>query len=122
VILAGDLNDTVQAATTQFLQGPPGSEVGIRGFDHADHGDNTRMWNLAPLMPAGHDYSRINQGRRELIDHIFASKFLVTPRNAVSAQTLIEAPLASIDPTDPSTRRNTPSSDHAPVVASFTQL
>jgi hypothetical protein len=27
VILAGDLNDTVQAATTQLLLGPPGSEI-----------------------------------------------------------------------------------------------
>ncbi|MEV6598500.1 endonuclease/exonuclease/phosphatase family protein [Actinoplanes sp. NPDC051346] len=121
VILTGDLNDTVQAATTQLLQGPPGSEIGTRGFDQPDHGDAARMWNLAPLMPTGHDYSRVNQGRRELIDHIFASKFLVTPVSGVSAQAIIEAPLASIDATDPTARRDAPSSDHAPVVATFAQ-
>ena len=122
VIVTGDLNDTVQAATTQLLQGPPGSEIGTRGFDQADHGDVARMWNLAPLLPAGHDYSRINQGRRELIDHILASRFLVTPVDAVAATAVIEAPLASIDPADPAARRDAPSSDHAPVVAIFAQL
>jgi endonuclease/exonuclease/phosphatase family metal-dependent hydrolase len=55
VILTGDLNDTVQAGTTQLLLGPPGSEIGTRGFTQPDNGDPTRMWNLAPLMPAGRD-------------------------------------------------------------------
>jgi endonuclease/exonuclease/phosphatase family metal-dependent hydrolase len=122
VICTGDLNDTMQAATTQLLQGPPGSEIGTRGFDQPDHGDASRMWNLAPLMPTGHDYSRINQGRAELIDHLLASKFLVTPLSAVSTRAIIEAPLASIDPTNPTARRDAPSSDHAPVVAAFAQL
>jgi endonuclease/exonuclease/phosphatase family metal-dependent hydrolase len=122
VVLTGDLNDTVQAATTQLLQGPPGSEIGTRGFNQADHGDPVRLWNLAPLMPAGRDYSRINQGRPELIDHILVSQALVTPLDAVTAQALIEAPLPSIDPADPNDRRNEPSSDHAPVVATFSTL
>jgi endonuclease/exonuclease/phosphatase family metal-dependent hydrolase len=122
VILTGDLNDTTAAATTQLLLGPPGSEIGTRGFDQPDRGDAARMWNLAPLMPAGHDYSRVNQGRRELIDHILVSKFLVTPLSAVTAQAVIDAPLNSIDPTDPTARRDAPSSDHAPVVATFTNL
>jgi hypothetical protein len=59
----------VQAATSQLLLGPPGSEIGTRGFDQPDHGDPMRLWDLAPIMPAGRDYSRINQGRKELIDH-----------------------------------------------------
>jgi endonuclease/exonuclease/phosphatase family metal-dependent hydrolase len=122
VLLTGDLNDTVQAATTQLLQGPPGSEIGTRGFDQPDRGDPMRMWNLAPLMPPGRDHSRINQGRPELIDHILVSKALVSPLTAVTAQALIEAPLASIDPTDPTARRNTPTSDHAPVLATFANL
>jgi hypothetical protein len=110
----GDLNDTVQAATTQLLQGPPGSEIGTRGFAQPDRGDPLRLWNLAPLMPPGRDYSRINQGRQELIDHILAWQVLVTPPAAVTAQALIDAPLPSIDPSDPNDRRNEPSSDHAP--------
>jgi alpha-D-ribose 1-methylphosphonate 5-triphosphate synthase subunit PhnL len=60
-----------------------------------------RLWNLAPLMPSGRDYSRINQGRQELIDHILVSQALVTPLDAVTAQALIDAPLPSIDPSDP---------------------
>ena len=74
LILAGDLNDTAQAATSQLLLGPPGSEIGTRGFDQHDNGDPMRLWNLAPIMPPGKDYSRINQGRKELIDHILASQ------------------------------------------------
>jgi endonuclease/exonuclease/phosphatase family metal-dependent hydrolase len=122
VVLTGDLNDTVQAATSQLLQGPPGSEIGTRGFDQPDHGDPVRLWNLAPLVPSGRDYSRITQGQPELIDHILVSQALVTPLDAVTAQALIEAPLPSIDPADPNGRRNEPSSDHAPVIATFTTL
>ena len=122
LILAGDLNDTVQAATSQLLLGPPGSEIGTRGFDQPDHGDTTRLWDLAPIMPPGRDYSRINQGRKELIDHILISRALVQPLNTVTAQALIDAPLASIDPADPNARRNAPASDHAPVLATFANL
>lgn len=39
VIVAGDLNDEPEAATTQLLLGPPGSEIGTGGFDQPDHGD-----------------------------------------------------------------------------------
>ena len=65
LVLTGDLNDTVQAATTQLLLGPPGSEIGTGGFDQPDLGDKQRLWNLAPLMPEGKNYSRVNQGREE---------------------------------------------------------
>jgi endonuclease/exonuclease/phosphatase family metal-dependent hydrolase len=122
LILTGDLNDTGQAATSQLLLGPPGSEIGTGGFDRPDHGDRMRLWNLAPLMPAGRDYSRINQGRKELIDHILVSQALVQPINTVTAQAVIDAPLASINPAEPNARRNAPASDHAPVVATFANL
>jgi endonuclease/exonuclease/phosphatase family metal-dependent hydrolase len=118
VILSGDLNDTTQAATTQLLLGPPGSEIGSEGFDQPDAGDAQRLWNLAPLMPPGRDYSRINQGRKELIDHILVSAALVKPLEAISVEAIIEPPLPSITEF-PNARRNAPSSDHAPVVASF---
>jgi hypothetical protein len=52
--------------------------------------------------------SRINQGRNELIDHILVSQALVQPLNTVTAEALIDAPLASIDPADPTARRNAP--------------
>jgi len=122
VVLTGDLNDTAQAATTQLLQGPPGSEITTGGFNKDDQGDGMRMWNLAPLMPTGRDYSRNNNGRRELIDHILVSHNLVKPLTAVNAHAVVDEPLAPVNPGDPAARRSAPSSDHAPVVARFTAL
>jgi endonuclease/exonuclease/phosphatase family metal-dependent hydrolase len=121
LILTGDLNDTVQAATTQMLLGPPGSEIGTAGFDIADNGDKQRLWNLAPLMPAGKDYSRINQGRKELIDHILVSAAIVKPLDAITVEAVLAQPLPSIT-TDANARKNAPGSDHAPVVATFANL
>jgi endonuclease/exonuclease/phosphatase family metal-dependent hydrolase len=116
VVLTGDLNETVQAATTQLLLGPPGSEIGTPGCDQPDAGDAQRLWNLAPLMPDGKNYSRINQGRKELIDHILVSHALVGKVSEVGA--VIGAPLPSVT-ADRNARRHEPSSDHAPVVATF---
>jgi hypothetical protein len=69
-------------------------------------------------MPEGKDYSRINNGRKELIDHILVSAALVKPLAAVSAEAIIDQPLPSVTQ-DPKARTNAPSSDHAPVVATF---
>jgi len=118
VVLCGDLNDTVQAATTQLLLGPPGSEIDTRGFKIPDQGDAQRLWNLAPLMPSGRNYSRINQGRPELIDHILVSELLVKSVDVNSVGAVVTTPLPSITP-EPTARLNEPSSDHAPVIASF---
>lgn len=70
VILAGDLNDEADAATTQIINGPTGSEIGTHGFSRLDVGDGDRMFNLAPSIPEPRRYTRIYRGRRELIDHI----------------------------------------------------
>jgi endonuclease/exonuclease/phosphatase family metal-dependent hydrolase len=121
LVLTGDLNDTVQAATTQLLLGPPGSEIGTAGFSQPDQGDHQRLWNLAPLMPPGRDYSRINHGRKELIDHILVSVPLVRPLEAITVETIIEQQLPSVTE-DPNARRNAPSSDHAPVVATLSNI
>jgi len=118
VLLCGDLNDTVQAATTQLLLGPPGSEINSRGFKTPDKGDGQRLWNLAPLMPPGRDYSRRDQGRDELIDHILVSQTLVKTVDVTSVGAVLAAPLPSVT-ADPKARQNAPSSDHAPVVATF---
>ena len=69
------------------MLGPPGSQLGSGGFNQPDLGDGNRLWNLAPRMPAGDgdpvtgagaaNWSRINNGVRELIDHILVSHLLV---------------------------------------------
>ncbi|MGW3287864.1 endonuclease/exonuclease/phosphatase family protein [Streptomyces sp. NPDC001002] len=116
VAVLGDLNDEVQAATTQILLGPPGSELGTAGYDRPDQGDALRLWDVAPLIPADQRYSRINSGRRELIDHILASHRLVHRVTAAGTGLPGEGTLRlpSVGP-DPAERRGAPGSDHAPV-------
>jgi endonuclease/exonuclease/phosphatase family metal-dependent hydrolase len=116
LVVLGDLNDTEQAATTQLLYGPPGSQYGTGGFSHPDRGDAQRLWNLAPHIPPERRYSRIFEGQRELIDHILISHALLTSLQSVDTQ---PNQVASIT-TDPAVRRDAPASDHAPVIAHFT--
>jgi|1186.fasta_scaffold65928_2 endonuclease/exonuclease/phosphatase family metal-dependent hydrolase len=113
LIVLGDLNDEPLAATTQILLGPPGSEIGTAGFERPDKGDGCRLWNLAPLIPTERAFTRLFNGRRELIDHILVSHRLVT--HVASVDTADVTP-PSIG-TDPAARRDAPASDHAPVVA-----
>lgn len=126
VIVLGDLNDEPEAATTQILLGPPGSEIGTGGFATSDHGDGSRLWNLAPLInlrpgePPHLDnpnaFSRVFQGRGELIDHILVSDKLVRCVDHVAAGPGTPPSITE----DPGARRDAPASDHLPVVASFT--
>ena len=51
VVVAADLNEGPEAATTQILSGPPGSEIGTGGFKQPDAGDQQRLWNLAGPHP-----------------------------------------------------------------------
>jgi endonuclease/exonuclease/phosphatase family metal-dependent hydrolase len=77
LLVCGDLNDTMDAATTQLLYGPPGSQIGTGGFNHPDDGDPQRLWDIGYKMTPPNGYSRINQGRHELIDHILVSHAMV---------------------------------------------
>ena len=115
VVVLGDLNDEPQAATTQILLGPPGSELGTAGFDRPDHGDQMRLWNLAPKLPEGRQFTRRFRGRGELIDHILVSHILA---NALVDVDTADVTLPSITE-NPAERRDAPGSDHAPVVARF---
>jgi endonuclease/exonuclease/phosphatase family metal-dependent hydrolase len=122
LIVLGDLNDVTDAATTQILQGPPGSEIGTGGFDRPDQGDPARLFNLAPLIPAERRFSRIFKGNGELIDHIFASVELLPGSSrrlpVVDSHVDIADSVRSIGD-NPNARRGEPGSDHAPVTASF---
>ncbi|TXS54450.1 endonuclease [Streptomyces sp. uw30] len=116
VALLGDLNDEVQAATTQILLGPPGSEIGTPGFKVKDNGDAVRLWNVAPLIPAEQRFSRVNSGRRELIDHILCSHRLIQRVTAAGAGVPgAGAPQLPSVGADPQERRSEAGSDHAPV-------
>lgn len=118
-VLAGDMNDEPAAATTQILQGPPGSEIGTGGFRRPDRGDQLRLWNLAPLLPPDQAHSRIYHGRGELIDHIFVSRALLDPLPTVRGMYPVGVTMPSV--TDqPSEIRNVPGSDHAAITATFT--
>jgi endonuclease/exonuclease/phosphatase family metal-dependent hydrolase len=121
VIVLGDLNDEPSAATTQILQGPPGSEIGTGGYDTPDQGDGARLWNLFPrIQPPDNRYSRIYRGNRELIDHILASHLVthhVTDGDVTAGLPNTPAPASIQD--NPNTRRNAPASDHRPLVATI---
>jgi endonuclease/exonuclease/phosphatase family metal-dependent hydrolase len=128
VILLGDLNDGSEAATTQILYGPPGSQP--RGPDDAtnpngafqrpDNEDNRRMFNVTKLVPENLRWSRRHNGQNELLDHILASQGLM-PR----VNTLRQVPTMSIVNEDtPNLIGAHPTSggmvpDHAPVTAAF---
>ncbi len=117
-MVLGDLNDEVEAATTQIRNGPTGSEIGTGGFNQPDHGDRQRLWNLAPRIPEAQRFSRIYRGREELIDHIFVSHALVGKIAQDHVTTDAAGPTPSIDD-DPTKRRGAPGSDHRPVLASI---
>lgn len=116
VAVLGDLNDEPQAATTQILHGPPGSEIGTRGFDIPDKGDAWRLWSIAPRIPQVERFSRVYRGRGELIDHILLSHALVT--KLADARTYKPGSLPSIAE-DPTERRGKPASDHSLVAATM---
>ncbi|WGP06177.1 endonuclease/exonuclease/phosphatase family protein [Bacillus subtilis] len=117
VVVAGDFNDEAQAATTQIVHGPAGSEIGTPGENRPDQGDAHRLFNLAPLIPEELRFSRVYRGRGELIDHLFVTN--ATRQIVTDATTLTWGePLASITDT-PTTRRDSPYSDHALVVATL---
>lgn len=122
VVFCGDLNDEVEAGTTQIIKGPHGSEIGTGGFTQEDIGDGFRMWNLAHLLDpidGAPPFTRIYRGRGELIDHIFASHRLVNPNNEPFVRIFMaEETLPSMDD-DANARRDDPGSDHAAVVATF---
>jgi endonuclease/exonuclease/phosphatase family metal-dependent hydrolase len=115
LVVLGDLNDEPLAATTQILLGPPGSEFGTGGFSQPDRGDGQRLWNIAPELPEGRDFSRIFNGRPELIDHILISRKLALLLESADTGT---TDLPSVT-TDPRLRLDATASDHAPVLARF---
>jgi endonuclease/exonuclease/phosphatase family metal-dependent hydrolase len=107
-ILCGDLNDVSDAVTTVLLEGPADGDV-----DRPDKGDAVRLYNLCRRLPPSRAYSRIYQGRGELIDHILATRDLQLQLTAIDA--LVDD-ITSIGASTRS-RAGAVVPDHAPVVA-----
>ena len=122
LIVLGDMNDVTDAASTQVLRGPGGSEIGTDGFNRHDKGDDTRLFNLAPRIPEERRYSRVYRNNKELIDHILVSEELLPgqPRKVPIVDSHVDriGVLPSITD-DPNIRRGKPGSDHAPIIAIF---
>jgi hypothetical protein len=126
LLLLGDLNDVPDAATTQILLGPPGSELETPGFHRPDAGDRARLFNLAPAIDEARRFSRVHQGRGELLDQILASEefFPREPsgrrRRPVEVDSHVEfaGGLPSVGE-EPAARVDELAPDHAPVTATF---
>jgi endonuclease/exonuclease/phosphatase family metal-dependent hydrolase len=125
LLLLGDLNDVPEAQTSLILNGSPGSEIGTLGFLRPDADDSTRLFNLAPTIAPGRRFSRVQNGRSELLDQILAS-LMFFPLEEDGKRRLPEADshvdfsggLASVGD-DPEEREAEVAPDHAPVMARF---
>jgi hypothetical protein len=69
LMVLGDLNDEVDAATTQILNGPPVSEIRTADFNRLDRGVPNGCGTSRPGIPVVQRFSRIYRGRKELIEH-----------------------------------------------------
>jgi predicted extracellular nuclease len=128
VIVLGDLNDGPEAATTQVLYGPPGSQprgpedatLASGAFQRADAPDPRRLFNVTKLVPEHLRWSRRHNGQNELLDHILASQGLM-PRvgglRQVPAGTILNDDTPNMFGPHPTAGGVIP--DHAPVTATF---
>lgn len=127
-VVLGDLNDGPEAATTQILYGPPGSQpVGpgdathVSGaFQREDDGDGQRLFNVTKLVPADIRWSRRHNGQNELLDHILASTGLMPRANGlrqVPSLSILNEDTPNLIGPHPTVGGTVP--DHAPVTATF---
>jgi endonuclease/exonuclease/phosphatase family metal-dependent hydrolase len=134
-IVLGDFNDEPRAATSQLLLGPPDADA-----SKDDQLDFARLYSLVDSIPLRGDetkdkrfltdterFTRIYQGRRELIDHILVSKGLLgasadlrADRWKVQEVRSLVADIAGQEIGDnPAERVGERCPDHAPVYARF---
>jgi endonuclease/exonuclease/phosphatase family metal-dependent hydrolase len=127
-IVLGDLNDEPLAATSQIFYGPADSDV-----KSIDQDDPVRIYSLVDAIPLRgintknflaetERFSRIHEGRGELIDHIMVSKGLVfaggdfVVKEVRSFVNLIAGQSVTANPNE---RATSIAPDHAPVLARF---
>jgi endonuclease/exonuclease/phosphatase family metal-dependent hydrolase len=126
LLVLGDFNDVPEAQTSLILNGPSGSEIGTGGFDRRDQGDDARLFNLGPVIPLERRFSRVHQGRGELLDQIFVSEELL-PFDVSNHRQLpvVDSHIDFVDQLpsigdNPHDRAKAVAPDHAPVTAEFT--
>jgi endonuclease/exonuclease/phosphatase family metal-dependent hydrolase len=127
-IVLGDFNDEPLAATSQIFCGPADSDV-----KSPDQGDPARLYNLVDSIPLRgtnkkdflaetERFSRIHEGRGELIDHIMVNKGLLLGgadfivKEVRSFVNLIAGQSVTNNPNE---RATSVAPDHAPVLARF---
>jgi endonuclease/exonuclease/phosphatase family metal-dependent hydrolase len=134
-IVLGDFNDEPRAATTQIFMGPEDADA-----TSTDKFDHVRLYNLVDSIPRRGDatnvkwflpederFSRVYNGRRELIDHLFASKNMLGPSEELRQDrwkvTEVRSWVTNIldeSVTDnPAERVGKARPDHAPIYARF---
>jgi endonuclease/exonuclease/phosphatase family metal-dependent hydrolase len=128
VVVLGDLNDGTEAATTEVLYGPPGSQprgpedatLASGAFQRPDLQDAQRLFNVTKLVPPALRWSRKHNGQPELLDHILASHGLM-PRigflRQVPVLTILNEDTPNLIGNQPTVNGVIP--DHAPVTAVF---
>jgi endonuclease/exonuclease/phosphatase family metal-dependent hydrolase len=128
VVVLGDLNDGPEAATTQILYGPPGSQPrgpddathAAGAFQRADASDARRLFNVAKLVPENICWSRRHNGQNELLDHILTSDGLMPRVNGlrqVPTMSILNEDTPSLIGPHPTAGGIIP--DHAPVTATL---
>lgn len=128
VVVLGDLNDGPEAATTQILYGPPGSQPrgpddathAAGAFQRADANDARRLFNVTKLVPENIRWSRRHNGQNELLDHILTSDGLMPRVNGlrqVPTMSILNEDTQSLIGAHPTAGGIIP--DHAPVTATF---
>ncbi len=128
VVVLGDLNDGPEAATTQILYGPPGSQPrgpedathATGAFQLADASDGRRLFNVVKLVPESIRWSRKHNGQNELLDHILTSAGLMPRVNGlrqVPTLSILNEDTPNMIGAHPTAGGVVP--DHAPVTATF---
>jgi endonuclease/exonuclease/phosphatase family metal-dependent hydrolase len=128
VVLLGDFNDGSEAATTEILYGPPGSQPrgpedathATGAFQRGDAEDKQRLFNVTKLVPEERRWSRRYNGTKELIDHILVSQGLMPRANGlrqVPTMSILNDDTPNLIGANPTVNGVIP--DHAPVTAQF---
>lgn len=134
-IVLGDFNDEPRAATTQIFMGPEDADA-----TSTDKFDHVRLYNLVDSVPRRGDatndkwflpederFSRVYNGRRELIDHLFASKNMLGPSEELrqdrwkvaEVRSWVTSILGESVTDNPVERVGKARPDHAPIYARF---